>query len=285
MHVTILDNNHREEVNHFLRKDTKFNMFMLSNIKKGGLEYKGKTYQAEYVGMFDSKFNLLGVLSHAWNGIILLQCNNLDYLETLTKYFIQNVKRKINGIIGADEQAEFLRSRLEFLNKEYHANRCEDLFSLKINNLIKPKTSLYKDVKLQPISDMDTKLLYKWCCEYEKEALNIRDKEIINKNVNSFIEQPDLEQNYFVLFHDGQPVSMCGVNARHQNYAQIGGVYTPKEFRNQGFARWAIYLLLQELKKQKIDNVILFTSNPLANRAYTNIGFSCVGVLRLIFFK
>lgn len=66
---------------------------------------------------------------------------------------------------------------------------------------------------------------------------------------------------------------------------QIGPVFTPIEFRNNGYARVLLYLCLQQAKNKQINKAILFTNDEYASRVYTSLGFEKIGKYRLAILK
>ena len=77
----------------------------------------------------------------------------------------------------------------------------------------------------------------------------------------------------------GIPVSCCSFNARLPDMVQIGGVFTPSQHRQRGYARAVVAGALLEARRQGVAAAILFTGsgNEAAQRAYLGIGFEAVG--------
>jgi predicted GNAT family acetyltransferase len=80
-------------------------------------------------------------------------------------------------------------------------------------------------------------------------------------------------QSHRILWREGGALSVAGVNARMQQVVQIGGVYTPPALRNQGHARRAVAMLLQEARQSDTRRAVLFAMSDHVARAYTAIGF------------
>jgi len=70
---------------------------------------------------------------------------------------------------------------------------------------------------------------------------------------------------------------MTSFNAELPDMVQVGGVYTPPEFRNRGYARLAVALHLDAARKTGVTRAILFASGDAAARAYRAIGFRQTG--------
>ena len=59
----------------FLRPHTATSMFLRSNARAAGLDDHGDMFQASYLGAFDGA-ELVGVIAHCWNGMILMHVSN-----------------------------------------------------------------------------------------------------------------------------------------------------------------------------------------------------------------
>ena len=64
---------------------------------------------------------------------------------------------------------------------------------------------------------------------------------------------------------------------------QVGGVYTPPEFRRRGYARAVVAASLGEAATGGAEQAVLFTpqANKAAQRAYEAIGFRSSGRYRV----
>lgn len=87
-----------------------------------------------------------------------------------------------------------------------------------------------------------------------------------------------------VLLHQGQPVALTGFNAILPEIVQVGGVYTPPERRNRGYARTAVALHLAEARAAGTTRAVLFAATPAAARAYRAIGFQPKEAFSLVLF-
>ena len=62
----------------------------------------------------------------------------------------------------------------------------------------------------------------------------------------------------------------------YKNTAIISGVFTLKEFRNQGYSKATIYKLIEELKKDNVTEIYLWCEKPLED-FYNKLGFIKTG--------
>ncbi len=75
---------------------------------------------------------------------------------------------------------------------------------------------------------------------------------------------------------DDQPVSMAMSNRPQLSSIGISAVYTPNEYRGNGYASAVVATLSQELLNQGYQRINLFTdlANPTSNKIYKAIGFN-----------
>lgn len=94
-------------------------------------------------------------------------------------------------------------------------------------------------------------------------------------------------KNHVVLAvkNDAAFVAKAQTNAVTKNYMQIGGVYTRKEFRGNGFARALVCrIALLALKKKKTCMLYVRRDNAPALRCYEKAGFVRDGELLMYYF-
>ena len=93
------------------------------------------------------------------------------------------------------------------------------------------------------------------------------------------------DDSHRVLLIDGQPVAITGFNATLPEIVQIGGVYTPPDHRNRGYARTAVALHLTEARTPGVTRAVLFAATPAAVRAYRAIGFQPAAAVSLVLYE
>ena len=81
-------------------------------------------------------------------------------------------------------------------------------------------------------------------------------------------------------------VSKANTNMQGINVAQLGGIFTVKNYRRQGAASSIVRRLSEDLSKEKLE-VILFVkeSNIKALNVYKNSGFEEINTISLIYFS
>src|SRR5439155_1541421 len=88
----------------------------------------------------------------------------------------------------------------------------------------------------------------------------------------------------WLLLAGAAPVSYSVFNAMLPDIVQIGGVWTPPEFRGRGYARSVVAGSLLAARKQGVARAVLFAdpANEAARRAYLFLGFRIVGDYGLV---
>ncbi len=84
----------------------------------------------------------------------------------------------------------------------------------------------------------------------------------------------------FVAEEDGIAVSAALTNAETPEMAMIGGVFTPPDMRNRGYATACMNALCRDLLRDGIQSC-LFYDNPQAGSIYRRLGFREIGTWRL----
>ena len=120
---------------------------------------------------------------------------------------------------------------------------------------------------------------------YELEEVVFSEKDF-NEAASRLVLKKNLERKrVFALKKDGKIVSKLSVNARGKNCVQLGGVFTAKDFRKQGFAK---ALLLKFCRKyaENGKKIVLFVkkSNFAALSLYKSCGFKKISDYRIVYF-
>lgn len=262
-------------------------MFLLSNLKSSGVDYKGETFQGEYFGFFfdedREKSELSGVIVHYWNGNIMMCVPNRAVLEDLVAFFVSKITRPIEGVLGPNDQAAYVIEKLGLSNKIFSINSNEGLYELDLGFLQKPQMS--EGLKVVRAEDIKKEILIKWIADYDVEALGMSDRDVLGKDIESDVNRRLQEKNTWILLSQGVPVSLCGFNARIEDMVQVGPVWTPVEYRRRHFARMLLAHILFEEKAKGVKKSVLFTNNKFAVKSYLSIGFKKIGNFRLSLLK
>ncbi len=127
----------------------------------------------------------------------------------------------------------------------------------------------------RPAELRDVDVLARWRVGYEIEALGEEETEQLWAHERAMAERVVEDCNTWILEADGQPVAASAFSSRIWEAVQIGGVWTPPEFRRRGYARCVVAQSLLDARDEGAQLAILFTDeiNIPAQRAYTSLGF------------
>lgn len=279
-----LSNGDRERLEAFLAPFSESSMFLLSNSRRGGLEYDGKPLQGSYFGAL-SRNAIRGVISQSWNGHVVVQAP--FGLEPLCKALHADARISGRPLLGVNGPTEQVRLALRFLGIEKAAKRLdsdEGLYSLVLRDVEIPLLLRRQDVRLRPPHDEDRQLLVDWQIGYAREALGARDTSETRREAEKWTDAvlAGRGARTRILEVGGVPVSRTCVTASLPDIVQIGGVWTPPPLRNLGYARAAVAADLAEVAAEGVEKAVLFTRNPAAAHSYEAVGFRQVGHYSLV---
>ena len=127
--------------------------------------------------------------------------------------------------------------------------------------------------KFEMADDNDVDLLATWAMvfEEEKDPAVRKSKEQVLKITHSKIAAGDV----FKWTDDGNTVCMAGINRRTKNAGIVGLVYTPVEYRRNGYATSHVQKLSEYILQQGFKYCGLFTdkANSTSNHIYKKIGY------------
>jgi len=116
----------------------------------------------------------------------------------------------------------------------------------------------------------EKELLAKWHHLFYQDVYAASSRNVPENDIT-----PAIESKSVYLWEDGAPVSMAIKTRPTENGISIGGVYTPPQFRQRGYATSCVAILCKELLHSGYKFCSLYTNlaNPISNSIYQNIGF------------
>lgn len=123
--------------------------------------------------------------------------------------------------------------------------------------------------QLRMAEPCDRNLILSWSQAFDQEAFG---------QIQPWTEQVvdrQLQQGNIYLWEDNEPVSMAMGRGSTPGGGHIGPVYTPPEYRRQGYATACVAVLSQQLLDKGYSSCFLFTdqANPTSNHIYQKIGY------------
>lgn len=274
-------------VKDFLFREPEKAMFLCANFLRGGLVYEGRPFQGIYGAVFDADGGVSGVVALNWNGILMARAPEGVPGPLLREIFS---KAQENGIalswlMGPDDESEAARLALGIEDEKISCNKDETLFRLDLSRLVLPPHHDDPALRIRKPRIEDLDLLSAWRYAYEIESLGSPASEETQSGARENAVRQIESGDFWILEHEDVPVSFGGFNARLPEIVQLGGIWTPPEYRSRGYARILIAKFLQEAREQGVGQAVLFTMTPEAMRAYRALGFEAFGKYRLTFLK
>jgi uncharacterized protein len=129
------------------------------------------------------------------------------------------------------------------------------------------------DGELRRASDSDLDVVSRWVAAFDAEALH---EDIPEKAWN--IAKQRIERGEIYLWEDTEPRCMAAKTRPTVHGIAINSVYTPPEWRRQGYATTCVARLSERLLQSGYSFCVLFTdlANPTSNSIYTRIGYEPV---------
>ncbi len=252
-------------------------MFLRSNVRRVGLADRAERYHARYAALVDGDGAVHGVVSHAWNGNLLIQAEPDDAIG-LARFHLAAGDRAVAGIIGPLPAVRAVQTL--FPDRPMLKDGAEDLFDLPLSDLKVPATLTDRTLSWRRASAGDIPLLSSWRVGYCLETLGEADSADMRAraaaDVAAWVAAGDA---FVVMGADGVPLSIATHNARVPDTVQIGGVWTPVPLRGRGLARAVVAGALLAARDDGAETAVLFTGkqNEPARRAYLSIGFRIIG--------
>ena len=282
MNIQLLKSQDTQVLEEYLAPHKAECMFICSNLKAAGIDYKGGDFEGEYFGYLDKQYGhlekLLGVIVHYGNGNVMMHAKDHDILEKLILHLKKNISRPIAGILGPNNQVEHVINNLGVAHASFSLNSNEKLYAMKMVDINEPY--LMHELTVVTAKDVSYDELIQWMIGYEMEALGALDNDDLFDRAKAKVDRI-IQGSSFILVKGKQPVSLVGINARLADMVQVGPVWTPPEYRNQGFARLLLSYTLHQEKLKGTKQALLFTDNPAAIKAYLAVGFQHIGYYRL----
>ncbi len=126
---------------------------------------------------------------------------------------------------------------------------------------------------LRPARPDERDLLVAWTEEFVREA------GVTGAAQAGAIVDGSLRREGLLVWEDGRPASMIGVNPQVAGVVRIGPVYTPPALRRRGYAGTAVAATSRRALAAGAQQCMLFTdvTNPTSNKIYAEVGYRRTG--------
>lgn len=269
-------------VDAFLALHRDSSMFLRFNLRRAGIAYSGAPGSAHYVGAF-REGSLVGVAAHGWNGMVLMQAP--AHVTQLVRLVVAESGREVKGFSGEMPQVREAQSALGLAGAEAMMDEDEGLYALDLTDLAVPGLLASGEVVCRPPRAAERGILCAWRVSYNIEALGASDTPENRRSAESFLDAQMADGNAWVALAGHELVSLGAFNAALPDIVQLGGIYTPPEYRCRGFGRAVVAASLLAARERGVSRAVLFTKNPAAARAYEALGFRRIGDYALVLLR
>ncbi len=202
---------------------------------------------------------------------IILYSHKSDYkkeVELIVKNLIEE-KIEVPSVIGPVNLSKLFAT---IWSEETGCKVLEGL-DMRVYELVKVNNVSISNGKFNIAKQEDLEVISKWIIDMEKE-----EGSMISEERAIEIAQDRIKNRQLFIWEDGSPVSMACTTRPTFNGVVVNMVYTPKEYRGNGYATSCVATLSQYLLDKGYKFCSLFTdlSNSTSNGIYIKIGYKPV---------
>jgi GNAT superfamily N-acetyltransferase len=205
--------------------------------------------------------------------------------EELANACVKHSGRKVTAIVGPLEQIRSAGMALGLAGAPAAMDADESLYALDLSGIVIPRALADGEVVCRPPHPEERATLFAWRLAYDIETLGATDSDETRDRAARVIDMQIADDNAWVALAGGNPVSLSAFNAALPDIVQLGGIYTPPEFRGKGYARAAVAHSLLVARDRGATRAILFPNNPSAVRSYESVGFRRIGDYGMVLFR
>lgn len=267
----------------FLAGHADTSMFLRSNARSAGLVDRGEPMQATYVAVLEGA-KIAGVAAHCWNGMVLVQAPEAEHAAVATREAVRRSGRIVTGFSGPWDQVVAARAALGLGAAPAAKDSRDELYVVDLARLIVPPALATGEVRCRHPETGELDLLVDWRTRFAIEALGAPDTPELREASREDVVLQHERRTDWLLLAEGTPVSYSVFNAKLPEIVQIGGVWTPPEYRGRGYARSVVAGSLVVARGEGARRAVLFAdpANQAARRAYGFLGFRIVGDYGLV---
>ncbi len=224
---------------------------------------------------------LLAIMTPPKNLIIVGDDNNKldEAIKVLIDYLLTN-SIDIPGVIGDKKIVEKFKNKwLSQTGLEAELFMSQRIFKLSKLNQVKISSGKFREVQLT-----DLEIIKEWYIDFCQESLS---KELEEEKAKKHVKKAIEAGNYYGWEKDGKLVSVAARARNTKNAVAVNFVYTPEEYRGNGYATSTVANLSKELLDEGYRYCCLFTdlANPISNSIYKKIGYEPIADYMVYNFK
>lgn len=267
----------------FLARHPDSSMFLRANARSAGLTDRGQPMQGTYVAALEGG-RIAGVVAHCWNGMVLVQAPELGHAAAAAHDAVRRSSRAVTGFSGPWDQVVAVRAALGLGAAPTAKDSRDELYVLDLARLVVPPALAGGELRCRHPAASELQVLAEWRARFAVEALGATEGHDLRQASRDDIALQHERGTDWLLLAGATPVSYSVFNASLPDIVQIGGVWTPPEFRGRGYARSVVAGSLLAARQQGVERAVLFAdpANEAARRAYRSLGFQIVGDYGLV---
>ncbi len=192
--------------------------------------------------------------------------------------FLKEKNINVPGVVGPSLTAEaFARIWSRFTNQNFTLAMGQKIYQLnKVTNQLTRPVTMPTNVsgRIMVANSEHTNVVGEWLLAFGIESLP-HQPTTIDKTTELAASKIKKQEVYLWLDDKNQPVSMNFVGRPTENGISVSGVYTPKAWRQQGFASAVVAQTSQKMLDSGKKFCVLYTdvANPTANKIYQQVGY------------
>jgi uncharacterized protein len=196
---------------------------------------------------------------------------------------IGEMRKKIYCILGRREEALLCESAL---GKELEGYRTFLLMTCKQSASLSDSPNKIDAFRIQRVRESDAERFFPLERAYQLEEVVLSRDRYHDAAGRIHFKNQCKRQIIFASSHNGNGIAKAGTNAIGIRYCQVGGVFTRREFRKQGYAKQLMLILLHRIfaRGQSVSLFVRY-DNPAAVALYRSLGFIIRGEYRIAYPK
>lgn len=275
-HIT---ESNRTEVDAYLSQHEDTAQFLVNNLKAHGPQLTAHHNSGNFK-LIRSDGQVKAVFCLARRGNLIVQSNK-DFSEMILQSCADE-EVVLKGFIGDWNSVEPIYRRYRLQRPEYKPSyeSKEILYSYALKG---SDPNLVHDSRVRFLEQSDFSDWLQHSTAYMSE-LRLPDELTLEKKKADFEYQVQ-ERIWWGLFYGERLLSRAALNSRGEKIGQVGGVFTPPEYRQRGYAKATMFHMLKDCRDlHGHTKNILFTGeiDIPAQKLYESMGYVRVGSFALI---
>ena len=284
MQIVTLEPGEESRLEDFVLPRIDSSIFLLANSRRAGLLDRGQRCEGTYFAAV-VEGRIVAVIAQYWQGNLVLQAP--QHLAELLAAVGAAAVRPIRGLLGPADQVGAAKAFLGCPATQLQIDDQEGLYSLDLDELVVPDDLATGRVSGRRMERRDLDRVTQWRVAYHLALLGAEDTPEMRAGCRDDMRSSLERGETWVLEDDGAVVASTSFNAVLDEIVQVGGVWTPPEFRGRGYGRSVVAASLIDARNEGVGRSVLFTGddNVGARKAYAALGYQRIGDYRIVLLR